>query len=208
VARRVDLAVVLGLLLAPAIVRGQYGGDPYAPAPPPPPVMPFMPTAPAFNPMMTPEWRQAGGNYQVWEQLMMQKMAGQQQAAFQQQIQDYQKWAKANPKEAAALEKAYRDQMNPYGNPAAARKKKATAKSAAAAKSATATKGAATKSAATKTAKPAADAQTDEDDESPARTATASRPTPTPPAATKPSTTPASKPARPGASTTKPAAPK
>ena len=76
--------------------------------------------------MMTPEWQQAGGNYQAWEQLMMQKMAAQQQAAFQQQTQAYQAWAKANPKEAAALEKAYKAQMDPNTLAvAAARRKKA-----------------------------------------------------------------------------------
>src|SRR4051794_3443932 len=106
--------MALGLLSLPVIARAQYGGDAYAPAPPQ--AMPFVP-APAFNPMLTPEWRQAGGNYQAWEQLMMQKMAAQEQAAFQQQAQAYQAWAKANPKEAAALEKAYKSQMNPNAVP-------------------------------------------------------------------------------------------
>lgn len=89
-ARPVGPTVAMGLLLMPPIARAQYGGDAYASALPQP--VPYVP-APAFNPMMTPEWRQAGGDYQAWEQLMMQKMAAQEQAAFQQQVQAYQEWA-------------------------------------------------------------------------------------------------------------------
>jgi hypothetical protein len=132
VLQRIGLAAVLGILAAPALALGQYG-DPYGAAPPSQVMTPFAP-GPAFNPMLTPEWQQAGGNFEAWQRLMMQKMASQEQAAFQQQTQAYQAWAKANPKEAAALEKAYRAQMDPgAANPAARRstsKKKATTKAA------------------------------------------------------------------------------
>ena len=123
--RRVSLAVVLGFLTLPAIGRAQYG-DGYAAPPPPPPLMPFNPNV-GFNPMMSPEW----------QQMMMQKMAAQEQAAFQQEVQAYQAWAKANPKEAAAMEKAYRAQMDPNAGATARRTtKKKTATKAAATKGA------------------------------------------------------------------------
>ncbi len=109
---RVSLAVLLGFLTLPAISRAQYGGYPAAP----PPVSPY--GQGGYSPMMSPEM----------QQLMIQRMAAEEQAAFQQQIQAYQAWAKANPKEAAALEKAYRAQMDPNAGTAARRKKKAVAK--------------------------------------------------------------------------------
>ena len=108
---------VLGLLTLATVGRAQYAGDGDAPAPPPPPpLMPFNPAV-GFNPTMSPEW----------QQMMMQKMAAQEQAAFQQQVQAYQAWAKANPKEAAAMEKAYRAQMDPNAGIAARRPRKKTA---------------------------------------------------------------------------------
>lgn len=95
-ARRLGFAVALTILTVPGLVQAQYGRR-FGGA--------MTPFGPVYNPAMTPEWRQSGGNPEVWQQLMMQKMAAQQQAAFQKQVQAYQKWAKANPKEAAALEK-------------------------------------------------------------------------------------------------------
>jgi hypothetical protein len=140
VSSRVSLAVVLGFLALPAIGRAQYGGYPAAP----PPVSPY--GQGGYNPVMSPEM----------QQLMMQRMAAEEQAAFQQQVQVYQAWAKANPKEAAALEKAYRAQMDPNAGNVARRKKKAVAKPAAKAPAANGAKPAA------KSEKPAADAEAEE----------------------------------------------
>jgi hypothetical protein len=155
VSSRVVLAVVLGLLALPAIGRAQYGGYPAAP----PPVSPY--GQGGYNPVMSPEM----------QQMMMQRMAAEEQAAFQQQVQAYQAWAKANPKEAAALEKAYRAQMDPNAGNVARRKKKAVAKPAAKAPTAKGAKPAA------KTDKPAPDADTDAD-ETPTAATKAAAPAP------------------------------
>jgi type II secretory pathway pseudopilin PulG len=99
--------MVLGLFLMPAAAYGQRGMR-YGPA--------MTPDGPVYNPATTPEWRQAGGNFEVWQQIMMNKMAIQQQQqfqkqlqAYQKQVQEYEKWKKANPDKAAALEKSQRD---------------------------------------------------------------------------------------------------
>ena len=52
---------------------------------------------PVFNPTQTPEWRQAGGNIEVYEQLMMQKQYQAEQKQYQamlHQRQAHQKWLK------------------------------------------------------------------------------------------------------------------
>ena len=87
--RRIVLSIAIGLALVPSIASAQMRRNRNAPA--------MTADGPVYNPTQTPEWRQAGGNYEVWQQLMMQKMAAQQQAAFQKQQAAYQKWAKANP---------------------------------------------------------------------------------------------------------------
>lgn len=58
---------------------------------------------PVFNPALSPEWRQAGGNPMLFEQLMEQKMMmaqqkamAEQQKAIQKQAKAFQKWLKEN----------------------------------------------------------------------------------------------------------------
>jgi len=59
------------------------------------------PYGPMTNPTQSPEWRQAGGNPMIYEQIMMQKMMAAQQKemqkqyqALQKQQQAYEKWLK------------------------------------------------------------------------------------------------------------------
>jgi hypothetical protein len=59
------------------------------------------PYGPVSNPTQSPEWRQAGGNPMIYEQIMMQKMMAaeqkqmqQQYQALQKQQQAYEKWLK------------------------------------------------------------------------------------------------------------------
>jgi len=81
------LAMLVGLLAVPSAAQAQHRGNRNAPA--------MTPYGPVYNPTQTPEWRQAGGNYAVWQQIMMQKMAAQEQAAFQKELAQYQKMLKA-----------------------------------------------------------------------------------------------------------------
>ena len=87
--RRFGLAMMLaGLLLWPGLAQAQRGMSRYANTPA------MTPYGPVFNPTQTPEWRQAGGNPVVYQQIMMQKMAAAEQAAFQKQWAAYQKQMK------------------------------------------------------------------------------------------------------------------
>jgi ATPase subunit of ABC transporter with duplicated ATPase domains len=117
VSRLLGLAVVLGLMVMPSMAHAQRGRN----------VPAMSPYGPIYNPTQTPEWRQAGGNYEVWEQIMMQKMAAQEQAAFQKQLAAYQKWAKANPAAAKALQDANNAQVG-LANVPSRKKKKPTLK--------------------------------------------------------------------------------
>jgi hypothetical protein len=94
VARYFGLALVFGFLLLPTAAQAQYRRGRYA--------QPMTADGPAYNPALTPEWRQAGGNYAVWEQIMMNKMAAQEQAAFQKQLAAYQKQVAAYQKQLKA----------------------------------------------------------------------------------------------------------
>jgi hypothetical protein len=155
VSRRFGLAVVLGLMVMPSMAHAQRGRN-----------MPAMtPYGPVYNPTQTPEWRQSGGNYEVWQQIMMQKMAAQEQAAFQKQLADYQKWAKANPAAAKALQEANNAQVGLANVPPPRKKKKPTLKQSTDA-TAKADPKAATKGAAAKTA-----VKTDEEEDAEETTA-------------------------------------
>lgn len=81
------MSLLFGLLVVPSAVQAQMGRFRNAPA--------MTANGPVYNPTQTPEWRQAGGNYAVWEQIMMNKMAAAEQAAFQKQMVAYQKMMKA-----------------------------------------------------------------------------------------------------------------
>ena len=81
--------LLTGLVLTPGLAHAQRGMSRYRNA------QPMTSYGPAFNPALTPEWRQAGGNPDVYQQIVMQKMAAAEQAAFQKQFTEYQKQMKA-----------------------------------------------------------------------------------------------------------------
>ncbi len=87
--RRSAIAMLAGLLILPTIAHAQRGMGRFRNSPA------MSADGPVFNPTMTPEWQQAGGNMEVWQQIMAQKMAAREQAAFQKQLAEYQKLLKA-----------------------------------------------------------------------------------------------------------------
>ena len=94
------LALAAILLLTPAArAQGRFGRS--GPA--------MTPDGPVWNPTQTPEWRQAGGNMEVYQMIMQQKMfqaqLKQQQQLIKQQ-QAFQKWMKD--------QKAKKDKGQPY----------------------------------------------------------------------------------------------
>lgn len=90
--RLLGIAVLTCLVSAPSVAQAQRRGR-GGPA--------VSVDGPVFNPTQTPEWRQAGGNLMVYQQIMEQKMMVAQQKQMQQnyqamvkQQQAYDKWLK------------------------------------------------------------------------------------------------------------------
>ena len=90
--RLLGIAVLTCLVAAPSVAQAQRRGR-GGPA--------MSVDGPVFNPTQTPEWRQAGGNLMVYQQIMEQKMMVAQQKQMQQnyqamvkQQQAYDKWIK------------------------------------------------------------------------------------------------------------------
>lgn len=69
------------------------------------------PGSPAYNFTSSPEWRQAGGNYGLYLQIMEQKAMMAQQKAMQAEYKEYQKQLQAAQKQQAAYEKWIKDQQ-------------------------------------------------------------------------------------------------
>ena len=102
-----SLSLVL-ILVGSVPVVGQAGSGRYSNVPA------MGPDGPIFNPVMTPEYRQAGGNWEVYEQLMAQKMMQQQQKeamAYQKQMDAYFKANPAAKKQMEAQQKAYQQAL-------------------------------------------------------------------------------------------------
>ena len=87
--RSLQLAILIGLVAFPSMARAQRGLSRYRNTPA------MTPYGPVVNPTQTPEWREAGGNMEVWQQIMMQKAAAKEQAAMAKQQAEYQKALKA-----------------------------------------------------------------------------------------------------------------
>ncbi|WP_435017471.1 hypothetical protein TA3x_005084 [Tundrisphaera sp. TA3] len=125
------LAALVALSLVPGIAhagRGQYNRTPA-----------MGPDGPIFNPAMTPEYRQARGSPEVYQQLMQQKLMIQQQKeamAYQKQMAAY---LKSHPEAREQLEAqqeqaermARREQQILWGRAPSRKKKPATGKAAA-----------------------------------------------------------------------------
>jgi hypothetical protein len=84
--RRIALfGVALLVLLTPVAAQAGRGYGRYSNVPP------MTPFGPAIDPNM---WRQAGGDPELYQHMMMQKMTIQQQQLFQKQMQQYQQYQK------------------------------------------------------------------------------------------------------------------
>ena len=100
--RRSPLIVaVVVLIVSPALAqRAGYGPNSRVRSP----------HGPVFNPTLTPEWKEAGGNPLIYQQIMREKLAIAQQKAMQKQYQAMQKQAQAMQKQQAAFTKWYTEQ--------------------------------------------------------------------------------------------------
>ena len=125
VVRRFGLLIAAVFVVLPSVAHAQRGMSRYRNAPA------MTAYGPVYNPTQTPEWRQAGGNFEVWQQIMMQKMAVKEQAAFQKQTAAYQKAMQAQAK--AAKNAPTQTTQGPRFTPQrrTAKKKKASVKSSA-----------------------------------------------------------------------------
>ena len=134
--RSIALAIVTVVTALPGMAQAQRGRMSSGPA--------MTPYGPMTNPTQSAEWRQAGGNPMIYEQIMEEKMMVAQQKAMQQeyqamqkQQQAYQKWFKeqqAKKAKGQPVDPAYQrmlDQEAEYKAAIEARAIKAAAKKAA-----------------------------------------------------------------------------
>lgn len=137
-ARSIALIILLSVLLIPGEARAQRRGGTRGGT-----RQPMSVDGPVYNPALSPEWRQAGGNPMIYQQIMQQKYLAAQQKqmqkeaeALRKQQQAYEKWLKeqkAKKDKGQPVDPAYQqmlDQEAQYKAAVEARAARAAAKKA------------------------------------------------------------------------------